>query len=303
MSSKGLSRRVLAALVAVSLLSATALTGCTGIDLVTNSEPPQSAAQSTLPQGTTITEGTLTVGIDGEESPYGGANTQGDTVGLNVDVAAALADHLGCKLQIVSVSTNGLQALEQGLVDVSLGLEKSGSNKDYAWSEPYVNDGISLFCLSENAPATLGDVVEAEKDLAKEKVIVQDLTEAYLYMRRNVSAEQLVMVDTMKDGFEALRKGEAKYLAADAVLGSYFMRDYDDVLRINFVSTKDISPRYAVTLAKNAEMTKAVFEALQAISGSGVLRVVTAKWLGEEGESLLPSSASTVGVPKSPKFG
>ncbi len=58
-----------------------------------------------LDASATINEGVLTVGINANNSPYGGTNASNQTVGIDVDVAAAIAQELGLRMQIVDVGS------------------------------------------------------------------------------------------------------------------------------------------------------------------------------------------------------
>lgn len=252
--------------------------------MVTNTEL-QIEQTSTLSPGTLIQDGILTVGINGSNSPYGGTNSSGDVIGFDVDIAASLADQLGCKLRIVDVGADGKTAVEDGVVDVALSAKKTGSSKDLSYSAAYINDGLSLFCLIKNIPDGV-----ASADLSKEPVLVQGSSAAALTVQDALGVDAVSAVSTMQEAFSALEQGEHTFLVADAVIGDYYARDYSDIVRIDFLSVNDVSPMYAVTAAGNSELSTAVQEAVDAIIQDGTLRVVVSKWLGNQGSTLLPGA-------------
>lgn len=283
-------KRLLACASALALCALTALcaSGCSQLQeqlgLVTNTEP-QVEQVSTLPDGVLIQDGILTVGINGSNSPYGGSNSSGDVIGFDVDIAASLADQLGCKLRIVDVGADGKSAVADGVVDVALNAKKTGTGSDLSYSSAYINDGLSLFCLIKNIPDGV-----ASADLSKEPVLVQGSSAAALTVQDALGVDAVSAAGTMQEAFALLEQGEHTFLVADAVIGDYYARDYSDIVRVDFLSVNDVSPMYAVTAAGNSELTAAVGEAVDSIIQDGTLRVVVAKWLGSQGSMLLPGA-------------
>lgn len=283
------SKGIIAAIVTVALAVSTvaALTGCQTETEVQSNLTPQ------LQGGTTITDGTLTVGVNASNSPYAGVNSNNETVGFDVDVAAAIADELGMKLQIVDVNSNGRSALSNGQVDVAMGVTKSGNADTVTYTPAYINDGASLFCLEANRPVSVSDI-----DTTNSKILVQGETTAAYTVQAALGAEAVQATSTMQEAFDALESGEQKYLVADAVIGSYFARNYSDVVRVDFLSADSVTPMYAITLTANSEVSATVSNALNTITQNGVLRVIEAKWLGTQGEALLPGQVDISTLPK-----
>ena len=72
----------------------------------------------------------------------------GKIIGIDVDIAAALADELGLKLSVVDVGSDPAGALANGTVDVVLGIDDSASDGDFWRSASYLPTGIALFALT-----------------------------------------------------------------------------------------------------------------------------------------------------------
>lgn len=284
-------RAIIAAILAVAcaMVALSVLSGCQA----QSQTSPQTTLSSKLSSSATITEGTLTVGINAANSPYGGTNTaSNETVGLDVDVAAAIADELGLKLQIVDVGSNGRAALANKQVDIAFGLTKSGNTKTVSYSSAYINDGASLFCLSSNAPKSVSSA-----DTSKGKILVQANTASSYAVQEALGADSVQATSTMQEAFDALVAGKQTYLVADAVIGDYFARNYSDVVRVGFLSSESVTPIYALTLTKNAELTSAVSTAMTTITQNGILRTISAKWLGAQGADLLPGQVDISKLP------
>lgn len=87
--------------------------------------PQKKATQLNKPD--ILESGTLKVGINYGNPPLAGETTKSS--GIDIDVAAALADELGLDVQFVDVGSASEDAIENKKVDMVMGLTKS-SNTD-----------------------------------------------------------------------------------------------------------------------------------------------------------------------------
>lgn len=68
-----------------------------------------------------IERGKVVVGVKADYKPWGFKNTDGSIVGMEIDMAQAVADTLGAELETVAVqSSNRMQFLEQGKIDIMI---------------------------------------------------------------------------------------------------------------------------------------------------------------------------------------
>ena len=96
-------------------------------------------------------EGVLRVGVNANNAPLAGQpSSSTKIVGIDVDMAAALADQLGLKLEVVDVSTDAAGALTSGKVDVVMGVNKSDSPSFWT-SDTYLPTAVALFAQSSNS--------------------------------------------------------------------------------------------------------------------------------------------------------
>ena len=116
-------------------------------------------------------------------------------------------------------------------------------------------------------------------------------------VQESIGIDKIVAVPTIQEAFEALQRGDQKYLVADAVIGDYFARNYDNVVRSGFLGADCVTPIYGVMMSSNTELSKGVSDAVNTISKNGVLRVITAKWLGADGKSLMPGNVDISKLP------
>lgn len=272
-----------------------ALGGLSACQLQTNTQVEANLTPK-IESTATITPGVLTVGINASNSPYGGTNSDNQTVGVDVDVAAAIAQELGLRMQIVDVGSSGRYALNNKQVDVALGLTKSGTGDAVSYSDAYLNDGLSLFCLSTNKPVSIDDVA-AQVNAGTAKILVQSETTAASRVQEFLGIDKVVAMPTMQGAFDALANGEQKFLVTDAVIGDYFARNYENVIRMGFLGADCVTPIYAVSLTQNSALSNGVNTAVKTINGNGVMRVIAAKWLGTDGSTLLPGNTDLAALP------
>lgn len=288
-------KRKIRAIIGVLCCCVLALACLSACALQTNTEVDAKLTPK-LDGADTVTPGVLTVGINTSNSPYAGINANNETVGLDVDVAAAIAQELGLELQIVDVGSNGRAALSNNQIDVALDLTKSGTTEVVAYSEPYLYDGLSLFCLSTNKPVTIEDVA-AQANAGTAKILVQADTVAATRVQELLGDDKIVALPTVQAAFDALNAGEELYLVTEAVLGDYFARNYENIIRMGFLGADCITPIYAVTLTQNSALSNGVNSALTTINTNGVMRVIATKWLGTDADTLILGGTDPATLP------
>ncbi len=259
--------------------------------------PSQPAAQlsSTLDSSATVSSGTLTVGVNASKSPYAGTNSAGEVVGLDVDMAAALADELGLKVKVVDVKDEGAKKLEAKEIDVALGMAKTGDGDALSYSKAYLNDGSALFMPKEKAKSDVASVDFT--NLNGQKVLVQSSSAAASEVQEALGLASTSAVATVKDGFDALENGTSDYFIADAAAGDYYARDYDGIVNVGFLSSVSVRPVYAATLSAGSELANAVAKAVDTLVSDGTARLFVDKWLDTQGESLLPGKTDMSTLP------
>ena len=233
-----------------------------------------------------IETGVLHVGIDADDTPFAGS-ANGTTIGYNVDVAAALANELGCKLELVDVGDEGgPAALAAGEVDVVVGLMDSEADGSLWMSAPYVQSGVTLFAAASDAAAPASD--------ATPLVAAQVSSKSAWAVENAYGDAALVAQANLQSAFTAIQSGEAEYAAADGVIGTYAALDAGvDVVPVAMFETP--TGYHVATLSSNAELQDAVGTALTSLTDGGVLNLITMRWLGTTLDlSGLPVIESTV---------
>ena len=217
------------------------------------------------------TNGTLRVGIDADGgAPFITSKSSAQYAGLDVDMAAALADQLGLKLELVDVAGNAAKALSDGDVDIVMGQSSSEKSTSMWMSDPYLETGVALFASgSDSVPA----------QAAAGSIAAQSSSTSAWAVENAFGDEALNPSSDLVSAFSLIETGKATYVAADAVIGSYAaLRQNVDVKPIALLGSKG---GYCIgASSSNQNLQKAISGALTAIMGNGVADAVCAKWLG-----------------------
>ncbi len=111
--------------------------------------------------------GKVIVGVKADYKPWGFRSESGDIVGMEVDMAQAVADAMGVELELVAVqSSNRMQFLEQGKVDMFIATmsDRPDRRKIVGITQPnYYTSGTNVM-----SPKALG--IKDWKDLADKPV-------------------------------------------------------------------------------------------------------------------------------------
>lgn len=212
--------------------------------------------------------GTLRVGINASNAPYA-IQSNGTIVGIDVDIAAALADEMGLKLELVDVGTATDTAFDRENVDIVMGVEES--NSAYWMSDAYMNSAISLFSLTEGAqaPTTSGSFkISAQSSSMSAWEVTDHYGEGCLENAGDPNA-----------AFEMLNTGSVDYVASESTIGEYVIHTMQ-MEAYPIALLQDAVPRTIAVASQNTALQQAVETALSTLVNGGVIDVVEGKWLG-----------------------
>ncbi|MDO4841373.1 MAG: transporter substrate-binding domain-containing protein [Phoenicibacter congonensis] len=247
---------------------ALAMTGCSK-----NSGSAPELKSSTVTSPTIGENGTLRVGVNTSLSPLAGMGNS-KIIGIDVDLAAAVADSLGLKLQIVDTGSSPAKAIANGTVDVAFGVENGESSSGLKLTSEYIPTATAIFKLkSSNASApTVGSTT---------KIAAQASSKSAWSVTNTFSSDSLVSSSDIASAFQSLKSGEADYVAADAVFGTYAASKAE--IDVEIVAIIGSASGYSAAVAEsNTELYSAVSAALTELTNNGTVAVIQKKWLGNE---------------------
>ena len=241
-------------------------TGCQQQESYTPPEATPAVSKPVIAQ-----EGVLRVGVNANNAPLAGQpSSSTKIVGIDVDMAAALADQLGLKLEVVDVSTDAAGALTSGKVDVVMGVNKSDSPSFWT-SDTYLPTAVALFAQSSNSTVPANS--------ASTKIAAQVSSNSAWAVTNEFDNSTITTTEDLKSAFSALESGKVQYVTADAVVGSYVSNNAG--MDVHMVALMQQASGYCVgVLDGNTKLKQAVSNALSAMNSNGVSSIIQKKWLG-----------------------
>jgi polar amino acid transport system substrate-binding protein len=261
---QGMKRRIFAVLSAVAM--ALAVTGCTGVITTPTLTP-------TIAPPLIATEGVLKVALDLGYPPFAGS-VKGQNVGLDVDVAAAVADQLGLKLEIVNATpSEAIGLVKDGSVDVMLGglTVESAVASQVAFAGTYISDAPAVF-------ASTGVSVSVDA-LGTKRIAVQSGSLAYWFLLDKYGEAPLMQFASLDAALSAVQSGTADVAAGDALVGAYLLRGYPELSYVGQLGSA--FPLGAGVSQAKPDLETQIRAVLDKLSSQGVLETIRHKWIGD----------------------
>ncbi len=277
-------RASLLCILACALCLVIGLTGCTE-----SKEYEPKEMTPTVSSPTIGVDGVLRVGVNANGGAPFVTNGEGNMAGLDIDYAAALADQLGLKLQMVNVGTDYESALANGDVDIVMSLSSSDASGNVWVSGAYIQTGVALFASAGNTTVPTRD---------NSPVIAAQTSSTSAWAVENAFGDDaLVSTSDLMSAFSSVETGAANYVAADAVIGTYAALHQN--VNMQPIAIMGATSGYGIgVLASNEELQTVINDAIAAISTNGVSNVVSMKWLDSTLDlSSLPLIELSVALP------
>jgi polar amino acid transport system substrate-binding protein len=228
---------------------------------------PQKKEQ-TVDNAVLHTSGTLRVGVDASNAPFA-AESSGNIVGIDVDIAAALADEMGLDLELVDVGSDPESAFANEGVDIVMGV--NGKSKIYQTTANYRESAVCVFSTDITAPAPT----------KKSKIAAQASSLSSWEITDRYGEKVLTETVDLAEAFKSLQEGTVDYVAADSTIGGYVA--HTSGVDAYPVALLQKPTGYGIAVSKtNAGLKTAVDGALENIDKGGTIGVITNKWLGNQ---------------------
>ncbi|PJF24750.1 MAG: hypothetical protein CUN53_16265 [Phototrophicales bacterium] len=222
-----------------------------------------------------LPQAALRVGVDPAHPPF--AFYAGDSlVGLDIDLANALAERLGVPAQFVLLGYDGLyDALKIGQVDVLIaGVAIDPARFGLArYSTPYLNAGLALISAESSG-------IDSMHDLPRKRLALEfgseANSEAQRWLRR-VLPFNILPYAQPDHALDAVRLGAADAALVDAITARLYLRDHPDwAHRLSYVT---VLPIAIASHADHARLGSALDRALESLFQSGTIDRLLEKWL------------------------
>ena len=269
---------MLAAAMAATLLagcgSSSAAEGTTDAATEETADTAETSADEAA-EVTTVEPGVLTMGTNATFPPY--EYKDGDAVvGIDPDIAQALADKLGLKLEVIDMEFDSLVAsVQSGKVDIVLaGMtvnEERKKNVDF--TDSYAN-GVQVIIVADGSDIATFD------DLAGKLIGVQQGTTGHVYCSDDWGEENVVAFQSGAAAVQALQQGKVDCVVIDQEPAKAFV-EANEGLKI--LDTAYTTEDYAAAVSKdNPALTAALNKALQELKDDGTIQGILDKYIKAE---------------------
>lgn len=266
--------------VSAAMVAALGLFGCSGgndakpADDKKADEPKTEApAEMAL-----LKEGTLTVVTSPDYPPFENLEN-GEIVGFDIDLMAAVAKEMGLELEVVPLQFDAIipaiTAGGQGDVGASGISIDPDRAKEVDFTESFYIDDQAIAVMDSSA-VTEDNAAEALNQ-AGVTIAVQTGTTGEAFAQENFPNATIQGYGNSTDCFAAMQSGNADAVCTNLAVVNRMLKDaYADARVVLEVATGE---EYAAVVSKdNPELTKKINEALKALKDNGTIDELTQKW-------------------------
>ena len=225
---------------------------------------------------TTVADGVLTMGTNAAFPPY--EYKEGDeVVGIDAEIAQALADKLGLKLEILDMDFSSLiTAIQAGKIDISLaGMTVTDERKQNVdFTDSYAT-GVQVIIVKNDSD------IKSVDDLANDKIMgVQEGTTGHLYCSDDYGEEHVIAYTNGATAVQALLQDKVDCVVIDQQPAEEFV-EANEGLKI--LDTEYVVEDYAAAVSKdNPGLTAALNQALQELKDDGTIQSILDKYIKAE---------------------
>ncbi|OYP39335.1 hypothetical protein CG709_05435, partial [Lachnotalea glycerini] len=239
-----------------------------------------SDAKASVARFLTIKDGVLQVGTEASYPPMEYLDEDGTTyIGFDIEVAQAIADELGLKLEIDDVAWDGIFAsLDSDRYDCIIAGVRINEEREAAYNltKPYVANRIALVTKKDS------DITSPE-DLKGKSVAYQTETTSDYYMKdlikNGLEPSETYPYDKIIQAFDDLKVGRVDSVMTDIVVASYYMGNDSDKLEVVWKSEE--SEPMAICLKKgNDALTEKIEKAVDTLYENGKMAEIATKYFG-----------------------
>lgn len=260
---------------ATMLVGVMALTGCGGdtteptTDEANNQSEPASTTATDLK---TVTEGVLTMSTNAAFPPYESTDDSGNVVGIDADIAAAIAEKLDLKLQIDDMDFDGaLAAPQSGKSDIVMAGVTVNEDRllTLDFTESYAT-GVQVVIVPEGSDVTLDN-------LGEQQIGTQRGTTGYIYCTDDYGEDHVVAYDDAIAAVKALNNGQIDCVVIDSAPAQELVKANPG---LTILDTEYVTEDYAIGVAKgNTALLDAVNGALKELVEDGTVQSIIDKYI------------------------
>jgi polar amino acid transport system substrate-binding protein len=256
-----------------------------GTATVKTSPSTSSAADATIAAevpAAVKSKGTLTVAADATYAPNEFIGSDGHTVvGMDADLASALGQVLGLKVNVVNVTFDAIiPGLAAGKYDLGMSsFTDTKAREKTVDFVTYFSAGTSFFVSSNNGPTinTLDDLCGHKVAVEKGTTQQDDATAQNTKCRKaGKSGVKVDIYNTQNEANLALQSGHDDVGMADSPVAAYQVKQSNGQFKLSG-QTYGTAP-YGIAIPKGNGMARPILDALKKLITDGTYQNILTKW-------------------------
>ena len=259
------------AMLSMVLAGSMLLTGCGGSKTADSSSDAQDSTTSTSADG-----GTLRMGTNATFPPYEFVGDDGNVQGIDADIAAAIADKLGMKLEITDMEFDSLiPALQSDTIDVALaGMTVTPDRQENVDFSDFYAKGVQVIIVKD------GSDIASPDDLEGKSIGVQTGTTGDIYCTDDYGQENVKQFNNGPLAVAALVNGQIDCVVIDQEPAKNYVAANSG---LKILDTAYADEDYAIAIKKgNTELLDKVNGALKELQDDGTVQSIVDKYISAD---------------------
>ena len=220
--------------------------------------------------------GTLTMGTNASFPPYEYVDDNGNIVGIDAEIAQAIADKLGMKLEIKDMEFESLvPAVKAKSIDLALaGMTVTDERKQSVNFSDSYSTGVQVVIVKENSE------IKTVDDLKGKKIGVQAGTTSDTYCSEDFGEENVKQFSNGSLAVAALANGQVDCVVIDNEPAKNYVAANSG---LKILDTEYVTEDYAIAISKdNDDLLKKVNDALKELKDDGTVDKIVGKYIKAE---------------------
>jgi len=228
----------------------------------------------------TIEKGKLIMSTNAAFPPYEMTDDQGGFIGIDVEIAGAIAKELGLELVIQDMGfTAALEAAQKGKSDIVMaGVSVTPEREDVMLFSKSYATGVQVVIVKEGSDVTMDN-------LGEKMIGTQMGTTGYLYAsdtpeNGGYGEDHVIAYENGMTAVQALVNGQVDCVIIDSAPAQEYVKANPGLTTLE---GSWVEEDYAIGMAKtNTELQKAVNEALDKLTKNGTIQSIIDKYIKAE---------------------
>ncbi len=239
-------------------------------------------------------KGEITIGVKEDAPPFSFRDSDGELVGLEIDLARDLAQRLGMKLTLFPVSAaSRLQFLQQEGIDLiiaTMAVTEDRAREAVLIDPPYYASGPALLVANDSGIASIGDLGDKTLCTVKSAYVLDELS-------KKAPQNAMKQYRSVADAAYGLASGECAAFAEDSArLGALKATETERWLGHRIVLLDGTVHRWAIAVKQGAErqdLADVLSETVRDWHQTGKLIALEKQWFGTNSQKLLDLREAT----------